>query len=206
MSQARSNPRVDLPRRRLCTAALIACADAMCVGVLPQKQAQAQAVNADHGRVIPPVPIPNIALRCADGRIAGLAALVRGHVTAVHLMFTGCLTVCPIQGAIFQRVQSLLPEQRRQGIQLLSLSIDPLGDTPAAMRNWLQRFGAHAGWIAAAPQVEDLDRLLELLGQGRDAVESHATQVNIINRRGELVWRTQQLPSADSIADLLQKV
>jgi protein SCO1/2 len=86
------------------------------------------------------------------------------------------------------------------------LSIDPIDDTPAAMRAWLKRFDARDGWIAVAPEASDLNALLDLFGQGRNAVESHATQVNIINRRGELIWRTPQLPSADSIADILRKV
>ncbi len=121
-------------------------------------------------------------------------------------MFTGCSTVCPIQGAIFQRLQALLPDQGERAIQLLSLSVDPIVDTPAAMQNWLRRFSARIGWIAVAPDPKDLEKLLQLFGQGRNAVENHATQVNIINRRGELVFRTQQLPSADSIAELLFKV
>jgi protein SCO1/2 len=103
-------------------------------------------------------------------------------------------------------VQALLPDQGARAIQLISLSVDPLGDTPAALEHWLRRFRAHAGWIAAAPDPQDLERLLQLFGQGRNAVENHATQVNIINRRGELVFKTQQLPSADSIAELLRKV
>jgi protein SCO1/2 len=194
----------DPGRRRVCTGALAACAQALWLG--GASRANAQLVGADHGRVNPPVPVPDVPVRCADGDMASLATMVQGHATALHLMFTGCSTVCPIQGAIFQRVQSLLPDQGAHAIQLLSLSIDPVGDTPAAMRTWLKRFDAHDGWIAVAPDPKDLDRLLELFGQGRNAVESHATQVNIINRRGELVWRTQQLPSADSIADILRKV
>jgi len=172
-------------------------------------QAQApgeQTVSADHGRVIPPLPMPSMPLQCADGRQADLATLLQGRATAVHLMFTGCSSVCPIQGAIFQRVQSLLPDQSARGILLLSLSIDPFGDTPAAMRAWLKKFDARDGWIAAAPAPDDLDRLLALFGQGRSAVENHATQVNIVNRRGELIWRTPQLPPAESIAQFLQRV
>jgi protein SCO1/2 len=114
--------------------------------------------------------------------------------------------VCPIQGVIFQGVQTLIPDQRQRGIQLLSLSIDPFGDSPAALAAWLRRFGAQAGWTAVAPKPSDLNRLLELFGQGRQAVENHATQVSIIDRRGQLVFKTQQLPSAESIADLLRKV
>jgi protein SCO1/2 len=132
--------------------------------------------------------------------------LLQGHVTALHLMFTGCSTVCPIQGAIFQRVQSLLPDQQERRIQLVSLSIDPLEDTPHAMRAWLERFDARAGWIAIAPEPADLGRLQDLFGQGPNAVESHVTQVSIINRRGELVFRTEQLPAADAVAGLLRKV
>jgi protein SCO1/2 len=179
-------------------------AAAMVEDIAPR--ARAQLVGADHGRIVPPVPIPALRVRCADGTAATLDALVRGHVTAVHLMFTGCSTVCPIQGAIFQRVQSLLPDQRATRIQLLSLSIDPAEDTPAAMRRWLGRFNARDGWIAAAPDPQDLDALWNLFGQGRNAVENHATQVDIIDRRGLLIFRTPQLPSADTIADLLQKV
>jgi protein SCO1/2 len=184
---------------------LAACAQALALAA-GTARASAELVNADHGRIDPPVPMPDVTVRCADGRAVSLATLVRGRATAVHLMFTGCSTVCPIQGAIFQRVQSLLTDQVARGIQLLSLSIDPLGDTPLAMRSWLKRFDAHDGWIAVAPDPGDLDRLLELFGQGRNAVESHATQVNIINRQGELVWRTRELPSADTIADILRKV
>jgi protein SCO1/2 len=195
---------VDLARRRVCGGALAACAPALSLAGAPS--AYAELVSADHGRIDPPVPMPDVTVRCADGRAASLATLVKGHATAVHLIFTGCSTVCPIQGAIFQRVQSLLSDQSARGIQLLSLCIDPLEDTPAAMSSWLQRFDAHAGWIAVAPDPKDLDRLLELFGQGRNAVESHATEVNIVDRRGELVWRTRELPSADTIADILRRV
>jgi protein SCO1/2 len=193
---------VDPTRRQLC---LGAAAWAATAAVLAPR-AFAGRVAADHGRVDPPVAVPDVPVRRADGATALLEELLRGHATALQLMFTGCSSVCPIQGAIFERVQRLLPDQCERGIQLLSLSIDPLSDTPHAMQGWLDRFGARKGWIAAAPQASDLDRLLDLFGQGRSAVESHATQVNIIDRRGELVFRTPELPSADSIAAILCRV
>jgi protein SCO1/2 len=181
------------------------CAAAFGATIAPY--AHAAAIAADHGRVDPPVPVPDLPVRRAgDGAPAGLAALLRGRATALHLMFTGCSSVCPIQGAIFERVQALLPDQRSRGIQLMSLSIDPLEDTPRAMRTWLERFDARDGWIAVAPELKDLDRLRDLFGEGRNAVESHATLVNIIDRRGDLVFRTPELPSADAIAGILRRM
>jgi protein SCO1/2 len=192
-----SQPRIDHRRRHICLAALA------CSVVAP---AGAQVVGADHGRVDPPVPMPAIALRCADGTSTNLAALLRGRATALHLMFTTCSTVCPIQGAIFARVQSLLPDQDARGIQLLSIGIDPGSDSPPSMRAWLKRYDARAGWTAAAPESDGLDAVLGLFGQGRNAVENHTTQVNIIDRKANLVFRTPPLPSPDSLAELLRRV
>jgi protein SCO1/2 len=194
---------VDLTRRRVCAGGAAALA---ALGAVIAPRARAQRVAADHGRVIPPVPVPDFKVRRADGGQASLAGLLQGRVTALQLIFTACSTVCPIQGAIFERLQSLLPDQRERGIQLLSLSIDPLSDTPSAMQAWLKRFDARDGWVAVAPQPADLGRLLDLFGQGRNAVDDHVTQVNIINRVAELVFRTGPLPPADSLADLLKKI
>lgn len=195
----------DRARRRLCVGAAAACAAALGGGLAAA--ARAAWVAADHGRVDPPVPVPDLRVRRAgDGAPAGLAALLRGRATALHLMFTGCSSVCPIQGATFERVQALLPDQQVRGIQLLSLSIDPQGDTPRAMRAWLERFGARAGWIAVAPEPEDLDAMLDLFGHGRNSLDTHSTRVNIIDRRADLVFRTPELPSADAIAGILRRV
>lgn len=194
----------DVVRRRVCRDLSAACAALAGVALAPR--ARAAAVAADHGRIVPPIPLPDLPVRRADGRQVSLAGLARDHATALHLMFTGCSTVCPMQGAIFERLQGLLTDQRERRIQLVSLSIDPLADTPSALRAWLARFDAHDGWIAVTPRPDDLNPLLELFGQGRDAAENHVTQVNIIDRRGNLVFKTQPLPSAESIASLLRQV
>jgi protein SCO1/2 len=194
----------DLSRRRALSGVLAACATA---AVAPLgSRARAQIPNADHGRVIPPVPIPDLRVADTEGRTVGLASLLQGRATALHLMFTGCSSVCPIQGVIFERVQTLLPDQRELGIQLLSLSIDPLGDKPAALKAWLRHYNAREGWMALAPRAADLVQVLTLFGQGPNAVENHVTQVNIIDRRAQLVFRTQSLPSGDSLAAILRKV
>jgi protein SCO1/2 len=65
-------------------------------------------------------------------------------------MFTGCSTVCPIQGAWFAALQVAMAAEHGTTLRLLSLSIDPLADDPAALSAWLRRFGAGPAWSAAA--------------------------------------------------------
>jgi protein SCO1 len=188
-------------RRQLVVSAAVALVPA---ALAPSGGRPARA--EDHGRIRPPVPVPDIALIRQDGQITTLQELLRHRVSALQVMFTSCKATCPIQGAIFERVQKLLPDQAARGIQLVSLSVDPDRDTPDALARWLRRFQAGPGWIAAAPRLKDRERVRDLAGRGRTPTDDHSTQVQIINREAMLVWRTSDLPDAEEIAGLLRSV
>jgi len=158
-----------------------------------------------HGKINPPVPVPDISLLRHDGASTSFLPLVTGQATAVQLMFTACTTTCPIQAAIFQRVETGIPEMAARGIQLLSLSVDPEDDTPKALSDWRRRFHAGPCWIAAAPKAADVPRVQEFFGKGGDLAD-HSTQVHILDRQGRLVWRTFEMPTAQEISRILQKL
>jgi protein SCO1/2 len=122
------------------------------------------------------------------------------------MMFTTCTTTCPIQAAIFQRVQTLLPGMAGKKIQLLSLSIDPEDDNTASLSDWRHRFNAGPQWIAAAPSVKDTARIQTFFGQSKGNFAEHSTQVNIVDRQGRLIWRTNELPTSQEIAAILRSV
>jgi protein SCO1/2 len=171
-----------------------------------ERRTPAQAREQDHGRINPPIPVPDVRVVLHDGATTRLPALVRHHATALQVMFTACRTTCPIQGAIFARVQGLISDQVVRGVQLVSLSVDPRADTPRALAAWLERFHAGPGWIAAAPEVKDVDRIRAFAGRGRSATDNHSTQVQIVNREGQLVWRTSELPEAEEVATILRRM
>lgn len=142
-----------------------------------------------------------------DGRSITLAEQLGGRVTAVQLMFTGCSAICPLQGALFATLQGRLAAQGATDVQLLSLSIDPLGDSPPALNAWRERYGAGPRWSAAAPAVTDLDKLLDLLGPaGASLGDRHTTEVHLFDREGRLAWRTSGLPPLDEISGALQQL
>ncbi|MGA9527847.1 MAG: SCO family protein [Terriglobales bacterium] len=191
--------------RRQAVSKLFAAAAAASLSLAGVSFSEVPALDHD-GRVNPPRPVPDVPVRTADGASTSLAALLRDHSTALHLVFTECTTTCPIQGAVFQRVQRLIPDQIERRIQLLSLSIDPTTDTPESLKKWLDRFHARPGWIAALPRAEDVAALRTFFNEGGRDISNHTTQVQIVNPRAELIWRTQELPSSDSIAAILGKI
>ncbi len=186
------------PSRRRLLGSALALASA---GLGPAARAHNSA-----GAVNPPRPAPRAAITWHDGRRADLAALLRGRVTAMQLMFTGCSAICPIQGALFAAAeQQLAREAPAPGtVQLLSLSVDPLGDDAAALKAWRAKFGAGGLWSAAVPAMQDLDAVLDFL-QGRKAgADRHTAQVYLFNRRAELVLRTVDFPPSREVVRLLQ--
>jgi len=158
------------------------------------------------GLVDPAIAIPRLTCVCSDGRSTTLLELLNGKTTAVQLMFTGCSAICPMQGALYARIQSYLTDQAKRNIQLLSLSIDPLSDDPKALSGWLKRFDAREGWIAAAPAMAALTQMTTLFN-GRAALpDTHSGQVYLVRRDAQLVWRTADLPAPRDVVDLLVRL
>jgi len=162
----------------------------------------------------------------SSGRPAELAGLLRGKTTALQLMFAGCRSSCPIQGAVFAQAQRLALQigmqtglqtglqkglQTGLPVQFLSLSVDALGDTPQRLQAWLRQFNAQPGWLAAVPAgVAEVDAITALLGAGGQgmlgASDAHSGQVHLINRHGDLVERTPMTPPAADVVSALQRV
>lgn len=169
----------------------------------PPRRAQA---HASYGPVTPRVRAPAMSVATADGRTMALQSLLMGHTTAVQLMFTGCTATCPIQGAIFADAARELAGSSGE-LRLLSLSIDPLGDSPKALDAWLKRFGAPPQrWLAAVPRVQDVDRLLDFL-RGRDTgVDRHTAQAFLFDRQARLAFRTIDMPSGIDLSALMRQL
>jgi protein SCO1/2 len=197
----------NLPTRRAFLHSLAATSLVFATNSFAQTAAsQNAAPNSDHGRIKPPAPVPDVSLLQYDGTTITLPRMTLGHATAVQLMFTTCTTTCPIQAAIFQRVQTLLPNMAEKKIQLLSLSINPEDDNVGSLAGWRHRFNAGPEWIAAAPSVADIPAIQSFFGQTKGNFADHSTQVNIVDRHGRLVWRTNELPTSQEIAAILGKL
>jgi protein SCO1 len=183
------------PQRRHTLALLSALA-------APRAMAQTAApAHEPFGPLRPPLPAPKLLLTADDGKRFELTQRLRGRVTALQLMFTTCSAACPIQGALFGAVAPLIDTQRE--MQLLSVSIDPLGDSPQAVRAWLARHGTHAHWQGAVPRVEDVDRLLDFVRGRAAGADRHTAQVYLFDRQARLAYRTADMPPARFVAETM---
>lgn len=106
--------------------------------------------------VLPRVPAPQLSLTDTLGRSICLPALLRGKVTAVQLMFAGCSSTCPIQGAVFAAVTQKVKATRRA---IAELDRRPSWRHPAVAAHLAGSLWSPRLWTAGLPRVQDVDAL-----------------------------------------------
>jgi protein SCO1/2 len=169
-----------------------------------------QAIHDEEpGLVRPPRVVPDIAIALEDGRPTTLRTLLSGRVTALQFVLTTCSSSCPVLGAIFAQVQEQLTLDRSRDLQLVSLSLDPLGDTPEGLTRWMHKFQAGPHWHAVLPKVDQsalVDTLLGLGVNGATDRDRHASSVLVIDRQARLIYRSESLPDSTFMSKTLTRL
>ena len=158
------------------------------------------------GLVLEERPVaPNFRLRDQDGRLVSLADQ-RGRWVLMTFLYTWCPDVCPvIAGNLNQALRS--PAAKRAGLRVLSVSVDPARDTPAAARKYardhqlLPTFRWLLGTQAELKRVWDAYDIAVLAGPKR-TVSHSAIQLLIDPEGHERLVYDSQVQGADVVADL----
>lgn len=99
--------------------------------------------------------------------------LVADKIVVMGFIYTSCTTVCPVISAIMQKVQRQLGERVGAQVQLVSLSVDPLRDSPARLREYSRRYQPGPGWAWLTGSVQAVTETLKGLGTWSADYEDH---------------------------------
>ncbi len=106
--------------------------------------------------------------------------LVKGNTVAINFIFTTCTAICPPLTATFRKVQQELGEYD-PNIQLISISVDPVTDTPQRLHDFAAKFKAEPGWTFVTGDRADIDSLLRALGAASPNKTDHPSTILIAN-------------------------
>ena len=128
--------------------------------------------------------------------------LIKGKTVAINFIFTTCTTICPPLTATFRRVQQ---DARARGldVQLISVSVDPITDTPERMRDFAAKFKAEPGWTFVTGDKTRIDSVLQALGASVANKNDHTPMILIGNDETDYWTRAYGLTSPSKIVDLL---
>lgn len=94
-----------------------------------------------------------------DGRSVRLKSDVIGdRIAIVGFIYTSCTTVCPVVSAILAQTQTRLGARAGRDVKLVTITVDPVRDTPARLKAHGKQHGAGPGWTlvtGAKPQVDE---------------------------------------------------
>src|SRR5581483_10910822 len=128
---------------------------------LAQPQSGGRSSEANNQSVH--ITMPDVTLTDQDGKAVHLNALVQDKIAVIDTVFTSCTTICPMMGANFTRLQKLLGPRAGSDVLLISISVDPVTDTPERLRAWKEKFHAGPGWVLLTGSKPDVDSVLKTL-------------------------------------------
>lgn len=183
------------------------------IGLLPpflHAQSRRQVLpSGDTGHqsvVVAGLLIPDVALLNQHGdTVHFYSDLIRGKVVAINTIFTTCTTICPLMGANFAKLRKMLGDRADRQVNLISISVDPLVDTPERLDEWSRKFGpAGPGWTLLTGPKADIDNLLKALRVSTADKLDHAP-IALIGGDGVGDWaRASALLPPSRLANLIQ--
>ena len=138
-------------------------------------------------------PAPAFALTDQDGNPLALSDL-RGKAVLLDFIYTTCPGPCPILTGLHVEVQRGLDASARDRVRIVSVSLDPLTDTPTALREYARKRGADtANWSFLTGSPEAIDAVLKDYGVGSarqpDGTIAHLVVTFLIDGNGHIVQR-----------------
>ncbi len=135
-------------------------------------------------------PAPPFALTSQDGKPVSLAGL-RGEVVAVSFIFTGCSSICPLLTQKLVEVQNALGDNFGSKVRFVSITLDPLNDTPEVLKNYAAAWNAKlSGWSFLTGPPDIVQRVIDRYGvfaaRNADGAIDHTLLTSIVDPRGML--------------------
>lgn len=205
---------------RVITSALSLCVLFMSAGLAYGQQASTSptattrqggarpAVKVSHGN---PEELrnsfPDVLISDQDGRRAHFYSdLIKGRVVVVSFIYSTCTSTCPMQAQLFSQLQKRLGERLGKDVHLISITMDPLNDTPDRLKAWGEKFKARTGWTLVTSEKTEMERLLLAL-KGDASGRGMHTPIILIYNDSDGTWaRTSGLTLPEEVIELIEGV
>ena len=132
--------------------------------------------------------------------------LMQGKTVVINAMFTSCTGACPVMTGTMEKIQNHLGDRVGKDVHLISISVDPVNDTPAKMKEYAGRFHAKPGWYLLTGSKENVEAALRKLGQWVDVPSNHQNLYLIGNDRTGLWKKAFALAKPEEIMPIVDSV
>lgn len=142
-----------------------------------------------------------------DGRAVHLKRDVIGRkIVVVDFVYTSCTTVCPLASAMFADLQAQLGDRLGSEVELVTITVDPVRDTPARLKSYAAKFQAKPGWTWLTGSPVAVNELLKGMGAYATDFTQHPLMTLVGDGRSGQWTRFSGLPEPKRLAEHLRRI
>jgi protein SCO1/2 len=123
---------------------------------------------------------------------------LRGKVLVMVMIYTSCKSACPRLVADMRNIESRLPENIKENVKLVLVSIDPEVDTPKRLKAFsIENKMEGDQWLFLRSTEENTREFAAVLAVNYKKIApldfSHSNIISVFNAEGELAYQQEGL-------------
>jgi protein SCO1/2 len=132
--------------------------------------------------------------------------VIGDRIVVIDFVYTTCTTICPVLSALFAQVQGKLGDQLNGDVVMVSVSVDPVRDTPQRLKAYAAKHRAGDGWVWLTGAKPTVDDVLTGVGAYSANFEEHPPMVLVGDGRTGEWQRLFGFPNPDRIMKLVNEL
>jgi protein SCO1/2 len=147
------------------------------------------------------VSLADTALLDQDGRKVRLKTdVMAGRIVVVDFIYTTCTTICPIFTATMSSLQEKLADLSPRDVQLISMTVDPLRDTPPRLKDYAGKHNVRLdNWSFLTGTKGEVDSVNKAFGTYTASIDDHPPMVMVGDTASGQWTRFFGFPSAGDL-------
>lgn len=132
--------------------------------------------------------------------------LLKDKVVLINSFFTSCEGSCPRIMRLIAGIQERFSDQMGQSLHIISISLDPISDTPPQLKTYAKEINAGPGWQLITGKKDNVDFALKKLGHFVADIQAHKNTVIVGNEATGLWKKVFILAKRDALDKVITSV
>jgi protein SCO1/2 len=126
--------------------------------------------------------LPNTAVVTQDNKsLSFYDDVLKGKIVILSFIYTTCRDICPVVTARLSQLEEKLGDVVGRDIFFVSVSIDPVNDTPEKLKEYANAFSAGPSWLFLTGKPADMEVIRYKLGERREKISQHRNEILLYN-------------------------
>lgn len=132
--------------------------------------------------------------------------VIKDRTVVLNSFFASCKGSCPIMTQTYASLQNRFADHLGKDLMLVSITVDPVNDTPPRLAEYARKAKAKPGWLLLTGSKDEVTRALKKIGQYSETPESHLNVMIVGNDRTGLWKKAFALAKPEEIAGIVSSV